>query len=86
MTHHDIELYNPLIVNSTQGILNTIEYLPFYVKHFQKKAYLKGSSRKRAYCQQTLGEQTPPPLPPAPDRLFLFNINDNYNIKGATKS
>ena len=29
--HHDIKLYNPLIVNSTEGILNTIEYFLFQI-------------------------------------------------------
>ena len=69
MTHHDIKLYNPLIVNSTQGILNTIEYLLLEIKYFQKKAHLKGSSKKREHCQQILREQTRPLPPPAPERL-----------------
>ena len=31
MSHYDIKLYNPLIVNSTQGILDIIEYLLFQI-------------------------------------------------------
>ena len=31
MFYHDIKLCNPLIVNSTQGILNAIEYLLFQI-------------------------------------------------------
>ena len=63
MTHHDIKLCNPLIVNSTQGTLNTIEYLLCQIKYFQKKTHLKGSLEKRAHYQQTFRGQTLP-LPP----------------------
>ena len=45
MSHHVITLYNPLIVNSTQGILYTIEYLLFQIKYFQKRHILKGFSK-----------------------------------------
>ena len=31
MFYHDIKLCNPLIVNSTQGIFNAIEYLLFQI-------------------------------------------------------
>ena len=40
MCHHDIKLYNPLVVNSTQDILNTIEYLLFQIKYFQRRQLL----------------------------------------------
>ena len=29
MSHHGIKFYDPLIANSTEAILNTIEYLLF---------------------------------------------------------
>ena len=45
MPHHDIKLYNSLVVNSTQGMLFTISDLMF-----SKKVYLKGCSKKRAHC------------------------------------
>ena len=45
MFHHVITLYNPLIVNSTQGILYAIEYLLFQIKYFQKRHILKGFSK-----------------------------------------
>ena len=39
MSHHDIKLHNLLIVNSTQDILTTIEYLLFQIKYFQKDKF-----------------------------------------------
>ena len=72
MSHHDIKLYNLLIVSLTQGILNAIEYLIFQIKY--KKTCLKVFSKKRVHCQKTLGEgggggADIPSAPPAPEGL-----------------
>ena len=37
MCQMGIKPYNPLIVNSTQDILNTNEYLLFQIKYFQRR-------------------------------------------------
>ena len=59
MSHHDIKhikLYNPLIVTSTQGTLNTTEQLLFYYFRFNifKKGKFRGLFKKehivRKFC------------------------------------
>ena len=68
MSNHDIKLYNPLIVSSTQGILNTIEYLLFQISYFQKRQ-IQRSLRKKGTLSQNFGGEggrrrlcPPPPL------------------------
>ena len=54
MPHHDIKLYNQLIVNSAQGFHNTIEYLLFQIQYFQKKKF-KGLFEKKSTLSENFG-------------------------------
>ena len=54
MSHHDIKLYNQLIVNSAQGFHNTIEYLLFQIQYFQKKKF-KGLFEKKSTLSENFG-------------------------------
>ena len=71
MTHHDIELYNPLIVNSTQGILNTIEYLLFYIKFFQKRHNERALRKKGHTVSKLWGEGGGAEAPSAPEGFHI---------------
>ena len=54
MSHHDIKLYNQLIVNSAQGFHNTIEYLLSQIQYFQKKKF-KGLFEKKSTLSENFG-------------------------------
>ena len=76
MFHHVITLYNPLIVNSTQGILYAIEYLLFQIKYFQKRHIFEGLIARKLWGR---GGGRRPLCPSAPLGL-LYQGGSTFGI------
>ena len=55
MSYHDIKLYNQLVVNSTQGILNTIGYLLFQIYVFKNSKFKGLFEKKDTFSENVWG-------------------------------